>query len=60
VLLGNGHGGFILAASPAAGQDPVYAAVADFNDDGIPDLAAADNTTQSVTVLLTERVPERQ
>jgi len=60
VLLGNGHGGFVLAASPGAGEDPVYAAVADFNDDGVPDLAAADNTTQSVTVLLTERVPGRQ
>lgn len=59
VLLGNGHGGFVLAASPAAGQDPVYAAVADFNGDGVPDLAAADNTGESLTVLLTERVPGR-
>jgi hypothetical protein len=59
ILLGNGHGGFVLAASPDAGKDPVYAAVADFNGDGVPDLAAADNTSKSVTVLLTERVPER-
>jgi len=33
--------------------------VGDFNGDGVPDLAAADNDTSSVTVLLTERIAQR-
>jgi uncharacterized repeat protein (TIGR01451 family) len=45
VLLGNGSGGFSQApGSPvAAGPLPTSVAVGDFNGDGIPDLAVADN-----------------
>ena len=54
VLLGNGSGGFAQAAgSPfAAGAQAGYAVVADFNRDGIPDLAVANFGSNNVTVLL--------
>ncbi len=54
VLLGDGTGGFTAApGSPfAAGSKPVSVAVADFNKDGNPDLAIADNGDGTVTVLL--------
>ncbi|MGD0271442.1 MAG: VCBS repeat-containing protein, partial [Candidatus Sulfotelmatobacter sp.] len=55
VLLGAGNGNFAPPISPAVATDPVYAAVGDFNGDGVPDLAAASNTTNSVTMLLTRR-----
>ena len=42
VLLGNGDGTFQAAQSYAAGPSPSFVAVADFNGDGIPDLAVAD------------------
>jgi hypothetical protein len=42
VLLGNGDGTFQGAQSYAAGPSPSFVAVADFNGDGIPDLAVAD------------------
>jgi hypothetical protein len=42
VLLGNGDGTFQTARTFSAGQAPVSVAVADFNGDGIPDLAVAD------------------
>ena len=53
VLLGNGSGGFTAApGSPfPAGSAPSALAVADFNGDGIPDLAAPNFGTNSVTVL---------
>jgi hypothetical protein len=43
VLLGNGDGTFQAARSFAAGSGPISVAVEDFNGDGIPDLAVADN-----------------
>jgi hypothetical protein len=53
VLLGNGDGTFQAARSFAAGVSPSSVAVADFNDDGILDLAVANNTIQgTVSVLL--------
>jgi Legume lectin domain/FG-GAP-like repeat/Bacterial Ig-like domain (group 3) len=53
VLLGNGDGMFSpTGMSPAAGTDPGHSAVADFNGDGISDLAASGG--YSVTVLLAE------
>jgi hypothetical protein len=54
VLLGDGSGGFKPASgSPfPAGSNPEAAAVGDFNGDGKPDLAIADNGSASVTVLL--------
>ena len=54
VLLGNGGGGFTQeTGSPfAAGSAPISVAAADFNGDGKTDLAVADETGNSVTVLL--------
>jgi hypothetical protein len=53
ILLGDGSGGFAAApGSPfAAGAAPFAVAVADFNGDGLPDVAAA-NAVGTVTVLL--------
>ena len=54
VLLGNGYGGFTAAsAGPfAAGTGPRSLAVGDFNGDGYPDLAVANQTSSTITVLL--------
>jgi len=53
ILLGNGDGTFTATAtSPATGGFPVSIAVADFNGDGILDLAVANNGSNTVTVLL--------
>jgi hypothetical protein len=54
VFLGNGDGTFTTAASPAAGDNPVFAALGDFNGDGFADLAAVNSATGSVTVLLSQ------
>ena len=53
VLLGDGAGGFTpAAASPfPAGLKPCAVALADFNGDGIPDLAIADSGSNALTVL---------
>ena len=54
VLLGDGSGGFSAAAgSPfAVGVNPISVAIGDLNGDGHPDLATADNTDNTVSVLL--------
>ena len=54
VLLGNGSGGFAAtAASPfAVGPNPVFIATADFNGDGVEDIATANNIGYSASVLL--------
>src|ERR1039458_1289360 len=54
VLLGNGSGGFTAASgSPfAVGLLPISVAVGDFNGDGKPDLAVANEASNNVTVLL--------
>jgi hypothetical protein len=54
ILLGNGNGTFTQAAnSPVTvGIAPISVAVGDFNRDGIPDLAVANQTSQTVTILL--------
>src|SRR5271157_1234108 len=54
VLLGNGTGGFTAApGSPfPAGSSPISVAVGDFNGDGKPDLAIANEGGNNVTVLL--------
>jgi len=54
VLLGNGDGTFTPTASPSAVAIPNAIAVADFNGDGIPDLALTSESEQpaTVTVLL--------
>ena len=54
ILLGNGMGGFTQpAGSPVgAGASPFSVAVGDFNLDGKPDLASANQDSNNVTILL--------
>jgi len=54
VLLGKGDGTFTAATnSPlATGQAPTAVTIADFNGDGIPDIAVTDPQTDSISVYL--------
>jgi hypothetical protein len=54
ILLGNGNGTFTQApGSPiTVGTDPTSVAVGDFNGDGIPDLAVANQGSGTVSILL--------
>jgi hypothetical protein len=54
ILLGDGTGNFTQpATSPeAVGVNPEEVAVGDFNSDGKPDLAVANNGSNTVTILL--------
>jgi predicted NUDIX family NTP pyrophosphohydrolase len=52
VLLGNGDGTFQDAQTFGAGSIPRSVAVGDFNGDGIPDLAVANEGSGNVSVLL--------
>ena len=54
VLLGNGNGGFMYAASSPVGSvfSPSSMAVGDFNLDGKPDLAVTNRNSAKVTILL--------
>jgi hypothetical protein len=56
VLLGNGSGGFSPASgSPfQVGVSPDAIAVADFNGDGVADLATVDTNSNDVTILLSD------
>ncbi len=51
VLLGNGDGSFQPPQAFPAGEEPIAVAVGDFNGDGVPDLAVA-NDAGTVSVLL--------
>jgi hypothetical protein len=52
ILLGNGDGTFRAAASPTVGLYPDSIVVADFNGDGIPDLALTSVDSNTVTILM--------
>ena len=52
VLVGAGNGTFSSIKSYAAGPEPTYVAVADFNGDGKPDLVASNNVIDGVVTLL--------
>ncbi len=52
IVPGTGIASFTLAASPGVGAAPAAIAVGDFNGDGKPDLAVANNGSNSVSVLL--------
>ena len=52
VFLGNGDGTLGPRADYATGPNPTGVAIADFNRDGVPDLAAALHLTNNAAVLL--------
>ncbi len=53
ILIGKGDGTFTQAVvSPTVGNTPSSLAVGDFNGDGIPDLAVANEDDDTVTILL--------
>jgi sugar lactone lactonase YvrE len=52
ILLGNGDGTFKTAATPSTGDGSSSVKVADFNSDGIPDLAVVNESGGNVTILL--------
>jgi hypothetical protein len=52
VLLGNGDGTFRPQVAYPTDVDPVFVAIADFNRDGKPDLAVANQLASTVSVLL--------
>jgi hypothetical protein len=52
VLLGNGAGGFVTKTDFATDAGPGAVAVADFNNDGKPDVATANSESSTVSVLL--------
>lgn len=43
---------WVIPQSPATGAEPSFIAVGDFNGDGIPDLAVANQTSNTLTILL--------
>jgi hypothetical protein len=55
VLLGNGDGTFSVPSNGAVtvGTNPESVAVADFNGDGVPDLAVANSYSNNVSILQT-------
>jgi len=57
VLLGNGDGTFDAPLSFPSGAGSLFAAVGDYNGDGVPDLAVAAGNANRVTVLLAKLTP---
>jgi uncharacterized repeat protein (TIGR01451 family) len=54
ILLGDGAGGFASQATAGTGPgtQPVAVAIADFNGDGLPDVAVANQGTDQIAILL--------
>jgi len=62
VLLGDGTGNFSPAPGPpyTVGVDPFGIAAADFNGDGVPDLASANQSANNTSILLGGTVTSAQ
>lgn len=58
ILLGRGDGTFEPAQEFLTAEGTASLVVADFNDDGQPDLATANHETSSVTILLNDSAAE--
>ena len=56
VLPGNGDGTFAPRTDFGTGNTPWFVAIADLNRDGKPDLATANGTASTVSVLLNARI----
>ena len=55
ILLGNGDGTFAVSSATATvGAESLQSATADFNGDGVPDIAATNLASNSVSILLTQ------
>lgn len=52
IFTGDGSGGFVLWQMVNAGKFPVAVHVADYNEDGVLDLAVANNVLYGVSILL--------
>jgi hypothetical protein len=55
LLLGDGDGKFDAPVSIAAGADPYWVAIADYNGDGAQDLVVSDYFSSSLVLLLNQR-----
>jgi hypothetical protein len=58
-MLGDGTGVFAVPMNFAAGNNPCTVSVADFNKDGIEDLATANYSGGNVSVFLGELIPRQ-
>jgi VCBS repeat protein len=54
VLLGGGDGTFSAPLYFSAGNSPFTVTTADLDEDGLPDIVAADNGTDSISILLNQ------
>jgi hypothetical protein len=52
VFYGNGNGSFAPQQTAAAGAQPIAVTIGDFNFDGRPDIATANNSANTASVLL--------
>ena len=55
LLMGDGIGKFSSPISVAAGSDPYWVAIADYNGDGAPDLVVSDYFSSALVLLLNQR-----
>jgi Bacterial Ig-like domain (group 3)/FG-GAP-like repeat len=55
LLLGDGAGKFDAPVSIAAGANPYWVAIADYNGDGTPDLVVSDYFSSALVLLLNQR-----
>jgi hypothetical protein len=60
ILLGNGDGTFATAVNLAVGSSPNEVTIGDLNGDGKPDLAAANFSSNDVSILLRRVITRRR